>query len=54
MLSSISEGEVIHPAADESIQCLADLLKGLSATAPGLASHFAAQSLQTFAVDANA
>jgi hypothetical protein len=36
----LGEGEVIHPAADEWVECLADLLNGLSTVAPGQASHF--------------
>jgi hypothetical protein len=38
----IGQGEVIHPATDEWVQCLADLLNGLSTIAPSQVSHFAA------------
>ena len=50
----VGEGEVIHPAADEWIQCLADLLNGLSAITPGQTSHFAVQPFESFGSDADA
>lgn len=53
MFFGIGEGKVIYPAADEGIECLADLLYGLSTVTPRQASHFAAESLQAFRRNAN-